>query len=557
MVSQDGIVKLCDFGIAKAAALSDQRTNPGQVKGKYAYMSPEQTVAAPMDGRSDVFSLGIVLWELLTGKLIVGRGDAVEAMRAIRDGKLTPIEKAAPQTPAALAKAITWALEPKRERRATAADLAQALEAFIKASPELATPMQLAAWVRSRFPRDSASGAHPALVTPSGKSLHTQASQGTMAGTNATSGTKIGAVTPASELIAASRVHMEPDETAETVALLSSSDMASVSSEDIANATVLDELSRELARPTDRQAIANRTTDRQNIPNSAAMRAADEPTALAGGESMFIASETSGETMMRSGAWREPVASGPVVAPTRAQPALRKASVPPDKTMGVRKRRPRYLVPIVALGGLAVLSFVIALAARSCSSTPSKPVAATVTADARPRIVVVDTAPPVDAADAPPDVREPTIQTPEPTALLDVITKPEGGMIKIGDQMRKAPTQFALPAGNYTVIAELDGYAPERRVIELERGAHRVQDIAFMKRVGRPTPPQAQGRLNVRTNPYSDVYDGTRKLCQTPCETELPVGTYTLLFKNPNHATTTKTIKISASKPVKLSFDLP
>ncbi|MBL9013657.1 MAG: serine/threonine protein kinase, partial [Myxococcales bacterium] len=49
MVSFDGTVKLCDFGIAKAALLGDQLTNPGQVKGKYAYMSPEQTIAAPLD----------------------------------------------------------------------------------------------------------------------------------------------------------------------------------------------------------------------------------------------------------------------------------------------------------------------------------------------------------------------------------------------------------------------------------------------------------------------------------------------------------------------------
>src|SRR5205085_9277191 len=104
MVSHDGIVKLCDFGIAKAMAVSDQLTNPGQVKGKYAYMSPEQTIAAPLDGRSDVFSLAIVLWELLTGRTIEPRGDAVDAMRAIRDGKLVPIDKAAPHTPAPLAK---------------------------------------------------------------------------------------------------------------------------------------------------------------------------------------------------------------------------------------------------------------------------------------------------------------------------------------------------------------------------------------------------------------------------------------------------------------------
>src|SRR5205085_4562297 len=136
MVSFDGVVKLCDFGIAKAAALSDQLTNPGQVKGKYAYMSPEQTVAAPLDGRSDVFSLAIVLWELLAGKTIVGRGDTVEAMRAIRDGKLEPIDRAAPDTPKPLADALKWALETKREKRATAAELTTALEAFIKSAPE-------------------------------------------------------------------------------------------------------------------------------------------------------------------------------------------------------------------------------------------------------------------------------------------------------------------------------------------------------------------------------------------------------------------------------------
>ncbi|HEY5947540.1 MAG TPA: serine/threonine-protein kinase, partial [Kofleriaceae bacterium] len=154
MVSFDGVVKLCDFGIAKAAAAGDQLTNPGQVKGKYAYMSPEQTIASGLDGRSDVFSLAIVMWELLSGRYIVSRGDTVAAMRAIRDGKLDPIEKVAPNTPPPLAAALTWALEPKREKRATAAELAQALEAFLKSAPELATSMQLGGWIRARFARE-------------------------------------------------------------------------------------------------------------------------------------------------------------------------------------------------------------------------------------------------------------------------------------------------------------------------------------------------------------------------------------------------------------------
>ncbi|MBV8761604.1 MAG: serine/threonine protein kinase, partial [Deltaproteobacteria bacterium] len=178
MVSFDGIVKLCDFGIAKAAAVGDQLTNPGQVKGKYAYMSPEQTIAAPLDGRSDVFSLAIVLWELLAGRYIVSRGDAVEAMRAIRDGKLDPLDKVAPQTPPALAKAIMWALEPKREKRASAAELAQALEQFIKSSPDIATTMQLGNWIRTRFARVN-TGQHSAIMGGGTKAAGTAVASGT------------------------------------------------------------------------------------------------------------------------------------------------------------------------------------------------------------------------------------------------------------------------------------------------------------------------------------------------------------------------------------------
>jgi serine/threonine-protein kinase len=178
MVSFDGIVKLCDFGIAKAAAISDQLTNPGTVKGKYAYMSPEQTTGSPLDGRSDVFALSIILWELLAGKTIVPRGDAVEAMRMIRDGKLMSIERAAPDVPPALASAITWGLQTKRERRPAAMELAHELESFLKSSPELATSMQLGTWLRARFPRDAVEGEALAPGTQAAPGTHAGESTG-------------------------------------------------------------------------------------------------------------------------------------------------------------------------------------------------------------------------------------------------------------------------------------------------------------------------------------------------------------------------------------------
>ncbi|MBP9086855.1 MAG: protein kinase, partial [Kofleriaceae bacterium] len=152
LVSYSGTAKIVDFGIAKAVAISDQLTNPGTVKGKFTYMSPEQTIGAQLDGRSDVFSLAIVLWEIATGKPLFDRGDPAAAMRAIRDGNFPPVQSIVPSIPPPLAQAIAWAMEVDRDRRATAADLAHALEAYIKSSPELATAMQLGAWISRELP---------------------------------------------------------------------------------------------------------------------------------------------------------------------------------------------------------------------------------------------------------------------------------------------------------------------------------------------------------------------------------------------------------------------
>lgn len=75
LVSYDGNIKVIDFGIAKAAT-NGEATRAGVIKGKLSYLSPEQVMGEVLDGRSDIFALGIVLWELLTGKrLFVAEGD--------------------------------------------------------------------------------------------------------------------------------------------------------------------------------------------------------------------------------------------------------------------------------------------------------------------------------------------------------------------------------------------------------------------------------------------------------------------------------------------------
>src|SRR4029078_13041889 len=75
LISYDGEVKVIDFGIAKAAGKAT-KTQAGILKGKFGYMSPEQIRGLPLDGRSDIFAIGVCLYEMLTGeRLFVGDSD--------------------------------------------------------------------------------------------------------------------------------------------------------------------------------------------------------------------------------------------------------------------------------------------------------------------------------------------------------------------------------------------------------------------------------------------------------------------------------------------------
>ena len=127
LLTYEGHVKLVDFGIAKAA-FQMNRTNPGIIKGKYAYMSPEQCLGHELDARSDVFNAGILLFELCTGQRLYKRDNAMEAMRAIRKGEMPAPERLRAEIDGQLSRII---------RRALAADRA-ALWTRVTAAPFLA-----------------------------------------------------------------------------------------------------------------------------------------------------------------------------------------------------------------------------------------------------------------------------------------------------------------------------------------------------------------------------------------------------------------------------------
>jgi serine/threonine-protein kinase len=139
-VTYRGEVKLLDFGIAKAAK-RHTKTEAGQVKGKYGYMSPEQCYGKPLDRRSDIFSLGILLYELTTSRRLFKRDSELETLKAITEQPVVPPTQVVRDYPIALERICLKALQRRREDRyATAAEMRRELLAFIHASAEGALP---------------------------------------------------------------------------------------------------------------------------------------------------------------------------------------------------------------------------------------------------------------------------------------------------------------------------------------------------------------------------------------------------------------------------------
>jgi serine/threonine protein kinase len=154
MISFAGDVKLMDFGIA-SAAIRARRTNDGTIRGKFPYMSPEQIESKQLDARSDVFALGVVLWEItLNHRLFAGETD-YDVIRAVLDSPIPRPRSIDPDYPSALEDVVMSALERDRDRRlASAGELASGLKAFLKEQPT--DRDDLAARLAVLFPEDAA-----------------------------------------------------------------------------------------------------------------------------------------------------------------------------------------------------------------------------------------------------------------------------------------------------------------------------------------------------------------------------------------------------------------
>ena len=163
-VTWDGITKVLDFGIAHAATRST-KTEVGVVKGKLAYLSPEQLEAQELDGRSDQFALGIVAWELLTGKRLFLKPSDAEALRAILEHRVPLPRTFVPTLPQGVEDVVMRMLEADRSARfPDCAAVADAFEAYLDETMSAHSAKRVAVALKVLFPDPSATSQGPSLI---------------------------------------------------------------------------------------------------------------------------------------------------------------------------------------------------------------------------------------------------------------------------------------------------------------------------------------------------------------------------------------------------------
>jgi eukaryotic-like serine/threonine-protein kinase len=148
LISFNGEVKLVDFGIAKAT-MKARQTAVGVIKGKYYYMSPEQAWGDPIDSRSDIFSAGIVLYEMITGQMLYLEEDLHKLLDMARRADIASPATLRRGIPPQLERIVMHALaKAPDDRYQTASDFATDLERFLHAYSPISTSTKVAALVK-------------------------------------------------------------------------------------------------------------------------------------------------------------------------------------------------------------------------------------------------------------------------------------------------------------------------------------------------------------------------------------------------------------------------
>ena len=154
LVTYDGVVKLIDFGVSKASRKTSHSMD-GVLKGKYSYMSPEQATNQEIDHRSDIFALGVIFWELLTGRRLFQAEAEIAILEMIAECDITPPSKYNKLIPEAVEKICMKALSKDLSKRYKfASEMVVDLIEFISSCKTPFTQWHLQTWMCKAFAKE-------------------------------------------------------------------------------------------------------------------------------------------------------------------------------------------------------------------------------------------------------------------------------------------------------------------------------------------------------------------------------------------------------------------
>lgn len=173
LIGRAGDVKLADFGIVRSAYV-DRRTYPGELKGKVGYMSPEQVMGIEVDPRSDLFTVGIVLSEMLIARPLFSGQNEFDILTKIYESDLSALDRHGADLPASVRAVLGQALaKAPADRFSSAADFAAALRRLAKLEGIPVADSELLPWLSGLGVLPSRSGTHQATRSPLPPSLPT------------------------------------------------------------------------------------------------------------------------------------------------------------------------------------------------------------------------------------------------------------------------------------------------------------------------------------------------------------------------------------------------
>jgi serine/threonine protein kinase len=558
----EGAVKVADFGVAKLQRGRKEITRVGMVRGKSAYLSPEQARGESLDRRSDLFNVGILLFEVLTGDTLFPHEDPVHARTLAAAGKIPEPERLR-MLPPGLREIATRALAARREDRyPDALALRADLERFLRAVPETSDTLELGRYVRRLFPDvveedrrgPRAAGTVPltGVVTPNGP-------PGTAPIAPPSVGTALLDGTPPSGEASVSDTPVDPTFAA--------------GFRDLRESSALSPVSRGGLTPS------------SSAPSSSA------PSSSAPSSSATSSSAASSSAPV--GAWSSNL--GVPVAVTQKVPSV----APPPSSRRRWRWAPFLLVPIAGL--LSWLAFrtpdelgppplelptepdrrvVERVPTRSSHlRITTEPAGLALRVDSvehgpAPLRLAVEPGPHVvEALDEGRVVASRTLEVTAATevdvllqartteARLRVVSEPSGAVVLVGEErVGRTPLDVGVAPGEHVVTLRLDGYRDhEAPVLALEGGVATFS--AVLRREPRPrnpvVTPRGTGTLAMATTPWCDVFLGRRKLGTTPfTNVSLPAGTHTLTLRAPGKPERRHVVTIRADEESRVRLAL-